>query len=81
MFFKTFVFNAVVISGILFSLKALPLLVIYLGTHQQLHILSFEFVESFSNPLLIAQNHVDLPVFSTTDLHCKFAFSKAISQT
>jgi len=32
-------------------------------------------------PLLIAQNHVDLPVFSTTDLHCKFAFSKAISQT
>jgi aspartate racemase len=32
-------------------------------------------------PLLINQNHLNLPVFSTTDLHCKSAFSKAISQT
>ena len=32
-------------------------------------------------PLLINQNHLNLLVFSTTDLHCKSAFSKAISQT
>ena len=32
-------------------------------------------------PLLINQNHLNLLVFSTTELHCKSAFSKANSQT